>query len=258
MFKVLNAQYSFDGLYLSCVSENMDQLRPFGDVPRKLASAVKRSLVAARALVRALRTGHEIANQMTKVEPSKECLSAVQKMSSCPACQGLPEVKPCNGYCINIMKGCMAYHYEIDELWTKYIEALMSLSERLAGPFNVETTIEPISIKISDAIMNFQESGFQVTQKVFELCGTPRLGKREARSSPFVFEKRLESGHRAQGRHAKSEFERMILELKKSLKGVEDFWSHLPYQMCDSQLEKPYRNFQDKENCWNGEDAGRY
>ena len=40
----------------------------------------------------------------------------------------------------------------------------MSLSERLAGPFNVETTIEPISIKISDAIMNFQESGFQVGQ----------------------------------------------------------------------------------------------
>ena len=45
----------------------MDQLRPFGDVPRKLASAVKRSLVAARALVRALRTGHEIANQIMKV-----------------------------------------------------------------------------------------------------------------------------------------------------------------------------------------------
>ena len=43
-----------------------------------------------------------------------------------------------------------------------FLESLMSLSERLAGPFDVEMTIEPISIKISDAIMNFQESGFQV------------------------------------------------------------------------------------------------
>ena len=60
------------------------------------------------------------------------------------------------------MKGCLAYHYEINEPWNDYIESLMSLSERLAGPFNVEMTIEPISIKISDAIMNFQESGFQV------------------------------------------------------------------------------------------------
>ena len=56
-----------------------------------------------------------------QVEPSKACVRAVQKMSSCPACQGLADVKPCNGFCINIMKGCMAYHYEIDELWSKYI-----------------------------------------------------------------------------------------------------------------------------------------
>eukprot|EP00091_Calanus_sinicus_P008925 TRINITY_DN21224_c0_g1_i1.p1 TRINITY_DN21224_c0_g1~~TRINITY_DN21224_c0_g1_i1.p1 ORF type:complete len:194 (+),score=7.56 TRINITY_DN21224_c0_g1_i1:33-584(+) len=169
-------------------------------------------------------------------------------MSSCPACQGLPEVKPCNGYCINIMKGCMAYHYEIDELWNKYIESLMSLSERLVGPFNVEMTIEPISIKISDAIMNFQESGFQVTQKVFELCGTPRLGRREARpqTSQFVFEKRLEKSHRPPARPQKSEFERMLIELKKKLKGAEGFWSLMPYQMCDSQMEKPYRNVEDK------------
>ena len=67
VFKVLNGQYNFDVHYLACVSDNMEVLKPFGDVPRKLASSVKRSLVAARALVKALRTGHEIANQMTKV-----------------------------------------------------------------------------------------------------------------------------------------------------------------------------------------------
>ena len=50
-----------------------------------------------------------------------------------------------------------------------FLESLMSLSERLAGPFNVEMTIEPISIKISDAIMNFQESGFQVWLDFYDL-----------------------------------------------------------------------------------------
>ena len=65
--QVLNTQYTFDGLYLSCVAENIDQLRPFGDVPRKMATSVKRSLVAARALVKALRSGHEIMEQMLKV-----------------------------------------------------------------------------------------------------------------------------------------------------------------------------------------------
>ena len=66
-FQVLNTQYTFDGLYLSCVAENIDQLRPFGDVPRKIATSVKRSLMAARALVKALRTGHDVVRQMNKV-----------------------------------------------------------------------------------------------------------------------------------------------------------------------------------------------
>ena len=53
--------------------------------------------------------------------PSAECLVAVQKMSSCPACQGLPDVRPCHGLCANVMKGCMAHHYHIDEHWAKFI-----------------------------------------------------------------------------------------------------------------------------------------
>merc|ERR1719410_692230 len=181
-------------------------------------------------------------------------------MSSCPACQGLPEGKPCNGLCINTMKGCLAYHYEINDSWNEYIESLMSLSERLAGPFNVEMTIEPISIKISDAIMNFQESGFQVTQKVFSLCGTPRLGKRSAlpATSQFVFEKRLDKSHRPPARPVKSEFEKNLLDLKRRLKSAEGFWAQVPHQMCHDGTEKPQRNVRDQQSCWNGVEPGRY
>ena len=42
-------------------------------------------------------------------------------MSNCPACQGLPEVRPCSGYCINVMKGCLAFHAELNESWVKFI-----------------------------------------------------------------------------------------------------------------------------------------
>jgi glypican 6 len=55
------------------VAENIDQLRPFGDVPRKMATSVKRSLVAARALVKALRTGHDITKEMSKVTHPPLC-----------------------------------------------------------------------------------------------------------------------------------------------------------------------------------------
>ena len=56
-----------------------------------------------------------------QVTPSSSCLTALQKMTTCAACQGLPHIKPCNGYCLNIMKGCLAYHYEINDSWNDYI-----------------------------------------------------------------------------------------------------------------------------------------
>ena len=53
------------------------------------------------------------------------------------------------------------------------------LADRLIGPFDIEAVVDPIGVKISDAIMNFQNSGYEVTGKVFEDCGRPRLQKRQ-------------------------------------------------------------------------------
>lgn len=52
------------------------------------------------------------------------------------------------------------------------------IADRLLGSFNIEMVIEPIDIKISEAIMNFQENGPDVSQRVFTGCGKPVLGKR--------------------------------------------------------------------------------
>ena len=100
----------------------------------------------------------------------------------------------------------------------------------------------------------------QVTQKVFSLCGTPRLGKRAAlpATSQFVFEKRLDKSHRPPSRPVKSEFEKNLLDLKKRLKAAEGFWSLVPYQMCDGSLEKTQSHVRDKQSCWNGVEPGRY
>lgn len=43
---------------------------------------------------------------------------------------------------------------------------MLNLVERLEGPFNFESVVDPIDVKISDAIMNMQENSMQVSQKV--------------------------------------------------------------------------------------------
>jgi phage gp29-like protein len=57
----------------------------------------------------------------------------------------------------------------------------LSLTERISASLNPESVILPLDVTISDAIMNLQDMGFEVTQAVFAKCGTPRvLSKREA------------------------------------------------------------------------------
>lgn len=43
---------------------------------------------------------------------------------------------------------------------------MLNLAERLEGPFNFESVMDPIDVKISEAIMNMQENSIQVSQKV--------------------------------------------------------------------------------------------
>ena len=45
-------------------------------------------------------------------------------------------------------------------------DSLIAVGDRLIGPFNIEAVVDPIDIKISEAIMEFQDSGYEVTQKV--------------------------------------------------------------------------------------------
>ena len=217
----------------------MKKLQPFGDVPKKLTLQLRRSFVATRTFSQALQEGKKLLAKILKIPPREKCVEALTKMTSCPACQGLPAIRPCSNYCSNVMKGCLAYHTELSDSWDKYIgmfsffknsswelcfstiletnvnyylvvkfsnqillltlhvligtkylrilscfsilnngiclvtslkiefsDNLISVGERLIGPFNIEAVVEPIDIKISDAIMNFQESGYEVTQKV--------------------------------------------------------------------------------------------
>lgn len=43
---------------------------------------------------------------------------------------------------------------------------MLLVAERLEGPFNIESVMDPIDVKISEAIMNMQENSMQVSAKV--------------------------------------------------------------------------------------------
>ncbi|KAK7882509.1 hypothetical protein WMY93_028683 [Mugilogobius chulae] len=121
MFTLLNSQYVITEDYLECISKYTDELKPFGDVPRKLKAQVTRAFIAARTFVQGLSVGREVAQRVAKVSSTVSCIRALTRLMYCPFCQGMPSVKPCKNYCLNVMKGCLANQADLDPEWNQYI-----------------------------------------------------------------------------------------------------------------------------------------
>ena len=46
------------------------------------------------------------------------------------------------------------------------VGGMLMVADRLEGPFNIDNVLDPMDVKISEAIMNFQENAEAVTAKV--------------------------------------------------------------------------------------------
>lgn len=46
---------------------------------------------------------------------------------------------------------------------------MLLVAQRLEGPFNIESVMEPIDVKISEAIMNMQDNSAEVSYRVCDL-----------------------------------------------------------------------------------------
>uniref|UniRef100_A0A8C2XAG1 Glypican 6b n=1 Tax=Cyclopterus lumpus TaxID=8103 RepID=A0A8C2XAG1_CYCLU len=231
MFTLLNSQYVITEDYLECISKYTDQLKPFGDVPRKLKAQVTRAFIAARTFVQGLSVGREVAQ---RVSSTPACIRALTKMLYCPFCQGTPAMKPCKNYCLNVVKGCLANQADLDPEWNLYIG-------KLEGPFNIESVMEPIDVKISEAIMNMQDNSAQVSYMVRQLCFFHKESK--SNTSDRLLESKLKGNYR-------------VVDIKEKLKLSKKFWSNLPEAMCVE--DRVTAGNASDEECWNGHTKGRY
>nr|XP_021499104.1 glypican-6 [Meriones unguiculatus] len=182
------------------------------------------------------------------------------KMLYCPYCRGLPSVRPCNNYCLNVMKGCLANQADLDTEWNLFIDAMLLVAERLEGPFNIESVMDPIDVKISEAIMNMQENSMQVSAKVFQGCGQPKPAPalRSARSAPENFNTRFRpyNPEERPTTAAGTSLDRLVTDIKEKLKLSKKVWSALPYAICKD--ESVTAGTSNEEECWNGHSKARY
>ncbi|KAB7507050.1 Glypican-4, partial [Armadillidium nasatum] len=213
IFTVYNSQYTFSGRYLECVNSHMNELKPFGDDPEKLTTNIKRSFVAFRSFVQGLKTAASVVRNVLQVNPSVSCVHELIKMTHCSTCAGHQGVKPCLPFCLHVQELCLAHHLPLAKLWPDFVDAMQKLGDRLEGPFNIGHEVPPINLKISNAIMNFQESGLEISNKDFS--------SRRSNSEDDALRGQDEA------------LTKLIREIKTKIKNSKNFWSELPAEIYD-------------------------
>ncbi|XP_036410817.1 glypican-5-like [Megalops cyprinoides] len=169
-----------------CLRMTRQDVNPFGPHPRALAQELSRSLRAGRALSRALAAGEEALNATEQAAVTRECARALVRMQYCSHCRGLTLIKPCAGYCLNVMRGCLAGLSELDRPWRRYVAILQDISASMADAHDLELSLLGVRARIADAIVYAQQHAPQLTATVDKVCGQPAGTATSAPSSVTV------------------------------------------------------------------------
>ncbi|CAH1133609.1 unnamed protein product [Ceutorhynchus assimilis] len=274
MFMVINSQYNFDDNYMICVNNHMLEMKPFGDVPHKLTQQLKRSFVATRTFYKSLSRAAETIRDVPNLRFDQDCLAQLTQMQMCGVCRGEMGAGACSRYCADTLSVCLRHYMQLSESWDNFVDAIEKVADRLIGPYNVDSVVEPLNIKISEAIMNFQEIGADVSQKIQAKCGSVGL-KRVRRKAGYEnppeenpnMEIRYETMKLNSGKSKKHKkvqekvdqtptLDKLIEDIKLKIKNTKNFWIQLPYQYCNNDTISAGPS--DDGKCWNGTTIGIY
>lgn len=232
--------------YAECVRSSSRDVRPFGGTPGLLADQITRSGVSGKLLLQALHLGIEVINTTDHLQLSRECRRALLKMHYCPHCQGFTQSKPCMGYCLNVMRGCLASMAEIDTHWREFVRSLEGLSARIHGPQDFEQVLLGVHTMLHDAVEHAQKNGPRLSAQVHKLCGPP--SRKPAQSVSIQHSSSKESiPLKAVVRVLGDSLAVRRRDFLNSLRLYRTYYGGLADQLCVSELASG-----DGLSCWNG------
>nr|XP_046246189.1 glypican-5a isoform X2 [Scatophagus argus] len=239
--------------YAECVRASSRDLRPFGGTPSLLADQIARSGVSGKLLLQALHLGIEVINTTDHLQLSRECRRALLKMHYCPHCQGLTQSKPCMGYCLNVMRGCLASMAEIDTHWRDFVRSLEGLSARMQGPQDLEQVLLGVHTLLHDAVGHAQKNGPRLSAQVHKLCGPPSRKPAQSVSIQSSISSSSSSSEsiplKALVRASGDSLAVRRRDFLNSLRLYRTYYGGLADQLCVSDLASG-----DGLSCWNGTD----
>ncbi|XP_055558288.1 glypican-5 [Falco cherrug] len=237
--------------YAECLRMKRRDIRPFGNIPRKAIGQMGRSLLPSRTFLQALNLGIEVINTTDHLHFSKDCSRALLRMQYCPHCQGLTLSRPCMGYCLNIIRGCLANVAEVDLHWRVYIQSLEELSSAMSGTYDIEHVLLNFHLLVNDAVVQAHINGPELSEQVSKVCGPPV--RKPIQSPGCSFDQNKDNQVlKMFSRDSEETLTNRRKEFISHLRLYRAFYGGLADQLCGNELAAA-----DGLPCWNGEDVVR-
>ncbi|XP_058700253.1 glypican-5-like isoform X2 [Poecile atricapillus] len=234
--------------YTECLRLTRQDINPFGHYSKNMVTELSKSLWASRMLSQALSLGIEVINTTEHAAVSRECSRALVRMQYCPHCQGLTLIRPCVGYCLNVMRGCLASVAELDAQWREFISTLEYLTNEMAASHELEVALAGIWSSINEAILHAQLNGPQLSATVDKVCGQPKQQEGNLSSANIVPVKEVTETQTFVMAHTSLNNKRR--EFINYMKRSRTFYASIAERLCDGDLV-----MRDSSTCWNGEDV---
>ncbi|NWH70193.1 GPC5 protein, partial [Piaya cayana] len=235
--------------YAECLRLVRRDIKPFGNIPKKAIGQMERSLLPSRTFLQALNLGIEVINTTDHLHFSKDCSRALLRMQYCPHCQGLTLSKPCMGYCLNVIRGCLANVAEVDLHWRGYIQSLEELSNAMSGTHDIEHVLLNFHSLVNDALEQARINGPELSEQVNKVCGPPV--RKPAVSPGCSFDQNIQ-GLKMFSRDGEETFANRRKEFISHLRLYRAFYGGLADRLCGNELAAA-----DGLPCWNGQDVVR-
>nr|XP_055059611.1 glypican-5 isoform X2 [Misgurnus anguillicaudatus] len=237
-----------------CLRMTRPDINPFGPHPRTMAAELVSALQAGRALSIALAVGSEVMNVTETMELSKECVRALLRMNYCSHCQGLTLIRACSGYCLNVMRGCLASLSEIHMPWRQYITVLQDLAHMVAGEHSLELALLRIKDHVEEAIIHAQLNGLRLTATVDKVCGhssntSSIVLRRFPSSSVTAPPPPANSSQEVPGADKIGMLAHLQREFIREAFRHKPFFNNLPEMLCNGEFGV------EEMSCWSGDDV---
>ena len=118
--------------YKKCLMDKFDAIQPFGNKPEEFSKTLIEKLSPVQILLRSLVFSAKVITTAKEFNFTSECSVSLLKMNYCPLCQGVNDIKPCHGFCMDLLRKCLATEIQLQVDWDDYIKSLVFLTDALS------------------------------------------------------------------------------------------------------------------------------